>query len=123
MKRRRVTRVLFNWRPRILDLSLKDRFQRRMATAGLRLDLMEIRHPRYSARNAPTYWHKDAEPYPHQRLAVWSNIRSTAIRFPDGDLLQTQDGDVILIDNDEVEHRAPEDHTGRWFIRASVAKT
>lgn len=124
MPTERTTRVLFNWKPRVLDHSLKERFRRRMAAAGfVGLDcLIEVRSPEYNARNTPTYWHKDAESYPNQKLAVWSNTRPTEIRFANGDLLQARDGDVILIDNDEVMHRAPDNQADRWFIRTAVVE-
>lgn len=94
-----------------------------MAQAGFAsLDcLIEVRDPEYNARNTPTYWHRDAAGS-RMMIAIWANVRPTEIRFADGSLLQTRDGDVILFDNDEVEHRAPDDQTGRWFVRTSVAE-
>lgn len=117
------TRVLFNWKPRVLDYSLKGRFRRRMAAAGFAsLDcLIEVRDPEYAAQNTPTYWHQDAAGS-RMMIAVWANVRPTEFRFADGSLLQARDGDVILFDNDEVMHKAPDDQTGRWFIRTSVAE-
>lgn len=116
------TRVLFNWQPPVLDRSLDERFRERMAAAGLEcLGLIEVRDPgRNQYIETPKRWHRD-DSSSELLIAMWSNVRPTEVKFADGRLLEgAEDGDVILVDNNEVEHRAPEDQTDRWFIRAYV---
>lgn len=116
------TRILFNWQPSILDRSLAERFRERMAAAGFEcLGLVEVRDPgRNQYVEASKTWHREASSSKFL-IAVWSNVRPTEVRFADGRLLEgAQDGDIILVDNNEVEHRAPADQTDRWFIRTSV---
>jgi hypothetical protein len=71
-------------------------------------------------------WHKDDSGYgvpASIQFIVWSNAQPTEIRLPDGSLLETKDGDVILIDNVEVEHRAPAAQINRWFVRTGLVVT
>lgn len=116
------TRVLLNWQPPVLDRSLGERFRGRMAASGfVCIGIVEVRDPgRNQYIEAPKRWHRD-DPSSELLIIMWSNVRPTEVRFADGRLLEgTQDGDVILVDDNEVEHRAPEDQTDRWFIRAYV---
>src|ERR1041385_7279760 len=116
----RKTRVLFNWKPRSLDGSLSDRLRSRLLRAGWYTHIlcMEIRRPFADSESviaSEVYeWHKD-QGAPSVQFIVWSNIRPTEVRFADGSLLPAKDGDVILIDNAEVEHRAPANSDQRWF--------
>lgn len=119
------TRVIFNWKPRILDHSLSIRLRRRLIRAGLTTHpyIVEVRDPEINQQqNARAQgWHQDAVGS-HLMLVMWSNVRPTEIRFNDGTLLQVRDGDVVLVDNDEVWHRAPENQVDRWFCRTLVAE-
>lgn len=95
-----------------------------MTIAGFEcLGLIEVRNPLLNSyyTDHARGWHTDTRGSGFMR-AMWSNVRPTEVRFTDGRLLGAQDGDVILIDNSEVEHRAPEDQQDRWFIRTSVAE-
>lgn len=117
------TRVLFNWQPPVLDRSLDERFRGRIAAAGFEcIGIVEVRNPgrnQYLDDKAKG-WHSD-DPSSELLIIMWSNVRPTEVRFANGRLLEgTQDGDVILVDDNEAEHRAPEDQTDRWFIRAYV---
>lgn len=117
------TRVLFNWQPRRLGHDLGQRFRQRLMKAGWYTlpQLVNVRWPEINAglMSEIKQWHHD-EGALRIVFAVWSNIHPTEIRFPDGSLLPTRQGDVILIHNDEVEHRAPENQDGRWFVRTGL---
>lgn len=119
------TRVLFNWKPRNLSYGIGQRLRRRLAKAGWYTlsPVVVVRWPELNAEpyvyDMVTEWHKD-EGVNNFVFAVWSNIRPTEVRFPDGSLLPTRDGDVILIYNSEVEHRAPADPSGRWFVKTGL---
>lgn len=65
-------------------------------------------------------WHRDAHDSPLSMI-VWSNQEQTEIRTPDGTVIQTEPGDVIIIDNLAVEHRTPPNASlDRWFFRRYV---
>lgn len=112
------TRVLFNWKPGLLNHRLGSRFRRRLIQAGWWPLSVQTRRPQVEAgRNADAdlfEWHKDEGA---TLFAVWSNILPTEVKLADGTLLTAQAGDVILINNAEVEHRAPRDWQDRWFCR------
>lgn len=122
----RRTRVVFNWRPRKLDHTLGERLRRRLIRVGLVAHpyTVEVRDPDVNKQqNAVAQgWHRDSVGS-RLMLVMWSNIRPTEVQFLDRSLLQLRDGDVLLVDNDEVWHRAPEDQSGRWFLRTLVAET
>lgn len=129
------TRVLFNWKPReMYDLDAK--FRRRIARAGwcTHPQTVQVRCPSITGFGTATAlaekageafgiydWHHD-EGNPRHKFIVWSNTMPTQVRFPDGSLLPVRDGDVILIDNDEVEHRGPrpQPDVKRWFVRTGL---
>lgn len=70
-------------------------------------------------------WHRDglADPQdaagvPSVRiLALWSNGTQTQLRDESGALAAAVPGDVILVDNHRIWHRAPPSEPGRWFVR------
>lgn len=117
------TRVLFNWKPRELDHDIGIRLRRRLMKAGLYTHpyVVEVRSPDTNAQQdaGGQGWHRDATA-PNTHLIMWSNIRPTLVRFKDGSLLEAKDGDVLLVDNDEVTHCAPEDQSNRWFLRTLI---
>lgn len=119
------TRVLFNWKPRVLDHTLGTRLRRRLIRAGLATHpfVVEVRDPEVNAQqNARAQgWHQDAVGS-RLMLVMWSNVRPTEIRFIGGGFLRCREGDVVLVNNDEVWHRAPEDQADRWFLRTLVAE-
>ena len=121
----RRTCVLFNWKPRKLDHSLGERLRKRLIRAGLATHkfCVEVRDPEVNQQqNARAQgWHQDAVGS-RLMLVMWSNIRPTEVRYLDGSRLQLRDGDVLLVNNDEVWHRAPEDQADRWFLRTLVAE-
>lgn len=109
-----------------MDYSLDERFRRRIWREGWCTHplTLQVLSPERNAEKLPETkdWHHDDAGYRSGfRFIVWSNTRPTEVRFADGTLLETKDGDVILIDNDEVEHRAPADQAGRWFVRTGLA--
>jgi hypothetical protein len=126
------TKILTNWQPSTLDRETIRREFRELVAGELSVSLDSVnmtRHEQGDVREpkwqVPMGWHRD-EGINHQvdmSVVIWSNIKPTEVRFPDGSLLEARDGDVILIDNLECEHRTPEgDLSGRWFARARVAK-
>jgi len=121
------TRVLFNWKPRSLDHTLDQRLRSRFMKEGWYTlpSLMRLRNPALNKCifEEALVWHQDEPAEVPLQFIVWSNVRPTEIRFPDGSSLETKDGDVILIDNQEVEHRAPANQTDRWFVRTGLVIT
>lgn len=121
----RRTRVLFRWKPRTLDYLLGWRLHRRLCRAGLASHqfTVEVRDPEVNKQQnaAAQGWHKDVVE-PGLLVVMWSNIHPTEIRFADSTPLRARPCDVLLVDNDEVWHRAPEDQTGRWFLRTLVTE-
>lgn len=92
-----------------------------MRLAGFTNMIIKLRDPRANGRHNADFWHRDSGGSPIT-LVLWSNIRPTQVRFTDGSLLKARAGDVMLIDNVEVQHRAPSNQRGRWFIRARLKK-
>ena len=121
----RRTRVLFNWKPRVLDHTLGERLRRRLHRAGFATHrfCVEVRDPEVNKQQnaAAQGWHQDAIGS-RLMLVMWANVRPTEVRFLDDSLLEVHDNDVLLVDNDEVWHRAPDDQAGRWFLRTLVAE-
>lgn len=125
------TRILTNWQPSKLDRETVRREFRRLlkkVLPSVKVSMTthpggDVREPpRHRERNTADDWHKDCGGV-DLLITIWTNIKPTEVRFSDGSLLEAKDGDVILIDNLEVEHRTPEGSLeGRWFARARVAK-
>lgn len=126
------TRVLANWQPSVLDEdAINNELRELLALHGINSASAMTRDARYhhALKNRPysdevsglTSWHTDND-NADCWIAVWSNILPTEVRFADGSLLETRNGDVILIKNREVQHRMPEAAAGsdRGFTRAQI---
>lgn len=123
------TRVIGNWQPRVLPAqNLEEEFRSFLTTVfgnipPLDQGLSSIRSPVYhDARPHRDSFHCDGVPTSPSYLILWSNVLPTEVRFNnDFSRLKTRDGDVLFLNNSEVEHRcpAPIKGAGRWFIRIS----
>jgi len=89
----------------------------------------EVREPYISMRYAGSQndvakWHHDnRSSSPGMYMVLWSNREQTEIKLPDGTILRADPGDVLLVSNDEVQHRTPiQVSNDRWFFRRFVQK-
>jgi hypothetical protein len=103
--------------------TLPEILQALLAQAGYQCSRFEIRDPeQHEAALAeiegvyPGGWHRESDCI-GPRFAVWSDHTPTEVRFLNGKLLTARDGDLILLDNELVEHRMPQTERGRWFAR------
>jgi hypothetical protein len=128
------TRVLANWQPSALDEeTIKAEFavliRKLVEQAGgvprtRTQPCVEVRPPNQNAVNG---LHRDCSGIA-QYIIVWSNTLPTIVRFNDGSWLKTKAGDVLLLENTEVQHDAPTSHAAmwaaeRWFVRVRVTPT
>lgn len=120
------TRVLFNWQPSCLDTgTITDEFPAALRSAGVSGYPIFVRPPswhRYSIRVCLDVqsFHRDENDSP-MLFVTWADRFPTEVMFDDGSLLETRDGDVILIDNIEARHRvspAAVAYSDRWFAKA-----
>lgn len=129
--------VVKNWRPSKLDSEtierefkelavqlMKDLTDRETVTALTR-GTPDVRGP--AAQFVSPKMHSDCNGR-DQYLLCWSNVLPTIVRYPNGDWLKANDGDVILINNREVKHNAPAsretmEKAGRWFARLRLTPT
>lgn len=125
------TRVVGNWQPSNLDketifVEFQVEVNRIFDSSINSLSGMTIRnHADYAYLKERQDFHIDCPPkLTEQWLLVWSNFAPTLVLFADGSLLKAMDGDIILIDNSSVKHRAPEDffHPDRWLARLGDLK-
>lgn len=118
------SRVLGNWQPSELSCEvIKQEFVDRVISllGPISWSLTTVFGPgqNKSFRDYPTgseQFHKDVQ---EGLLVVWSNRFPTVVKLPDGTILPTVDGDIILINNADSFHRMPMDKGDRWFVRLS----
>lgn len=136
------TRVVTNWQPSTLDAPT---VEREFAELVQRLFGPEVWGRRktynfpetgfgvctdtgvdiHTLHGTYPFWHQDCATHSkHQHLICWSNKIPTLVRYPDGTMLEAKDGDVIVIDNEEVEHSPPPNTNGqgRVFARVRIRK-
>lgn len=81
-----------------------------------------VRPPYHHHANGKCAWHFDGASR-NVYLVMWSNLLPTMVRLADGTRLRTKRGDVLLLDNRLVEHRADKrvlTTKRRWFARAMI---
>lgn len=112
------TQIIANWQPSELDdIVIREELWKLLKDLNFSYLAIEVTHDPYDRLTPDTKeFHHDSNGR-DMNLIVWSNQYPTEIRYPDGSILPTQDGDLILIHNTEVTHRVPEYLGKRWFTR------
>ena len=136
---RRSYRIVENFRPSILNEDyLRKEFSQILIRQGLRCcetHMIEVRNPEENLKvfqefvqeaaigESPDRWHLDGpSESPRYFSIIWSNEFPTEMRdFYTKQPFYCQAGDIVLMDNDLVEHRIPGFiGNNRWFIRTML---
>ena len=115
-----ITRVIGNWKPRKFT---KEHISKQFPLVLKRLlgsykgSYISVRVPSIEREHtqAVDQFHQDGVTDCY--FAVWSNVHPTEVKFKNGSRLVAKEGDIILINNLEVEHRRPIVTKPRWFAR------
>lgn len=63
-------------------------------------------------------WHRDVKYGSFGGMVLWASSEPTEFLLPNGEIIQPEPFDVVLADNDFVEHRIPSIiGPNRWFCR------
>lgn len=122
------TRVLFNWQPSALhSTTIHQEYFARLRKSGIGVcpALVFVRGPDWHRRSVQKdletqVFHQDDDQVAIQ-FVLWANCFPTEVLLPDGTMLDVKDGDAILVDNLEVQHRvsaAAVACNNRWFAKA-----
>ena len=122
-------KVLCNWQPRVLSRAvIAQEFREILKHHGLKLTDtgVNVRPPRRLTKEDKTKkWHQDDNqngqtPTKGLLLILWSNKNSTLVRDrkTKAHFERAADGDVLLIPNDDCDHRMPEGGNKRWLAIA-----
>lgn len=127
--------TITNWQPSSYDEHTIEReFKQVCRDYGLNVcgGNFEIRSPHTHREvfdfDMATDWHRDVHgPFQEVHsdyIVMWSNIMPTQIKDEFGRRYDGAPGDVVVVDNSKVQHRAPKGvcRANRWFVRAHIHK-
>jgi len=99
----------------------KAEFDQLLAALGIQLTQSELREPGWTSAEIPRLrqWHQDGITFEY--LVMWANKFPSLYRLITSKrVIVVNPGDVVLVNNQLVEHRMPIETTGRWFYRGLV---
>lgn len=111
------TRILTNWQPSRLD---RKTIESEIEILIVRIfghfgGTCTIRTPDCRLSDNVREFHVDAL---DSAMIIWSSNSTTEIRYHNGRMFQSEDGDVIWVDHSEVLHRTPQVvKPNRWLVR------
>ena len=99
----------------------KAEFDRLLSALGIQLIQSELRQPGWTSAEFPKLreWHQDGIAFEY--LVMWASISPSLFRcIASQKAIVVGAGDIVLVNNQLVEHRMPIELTGRWFYRGLV---
>ena len=99
----------------------KEEFDELLAVLGFQLTISELRAPGWTSPELPRLqeWHQDGIAF--EQLVMWASVYPSFYRIKSSKrVVIVGGGDIVLVNNQLVEHRMPIETTGRWFYRGIV---